>query len=286
MYFTLNIDQFCERFGYKKDTVEKTFPRIKKSLEKKNINITKDKRQGKIVYIVEQEYTNKDLPVFYTDFKTLQQFDDLKFNILLTLSALENNAYCGKVSQLLEEKMSLKNSDTNRLSLISSIAELEKEGYLLTNTKELQKGYILIGLSSKMIQELSFRRPLIEMCKELAKEHNKKNYIPIFKTIVALTVFSKNETITYPQITGVTGLSTYQIKESLKVLEDENKIRIGKLQYKVSEDYIRCIGRPIDINAFEVRPSEEIKRAPHEENIENKNAGVISEKPNIVIFKK
>jgi len=38
---------------------------------------------------------------------------------------------------LLEEKMSLKNSDTNRLSLISSIAELEKEGYLLTNTKEL-----------------------------------------------------------------------------------------------------------------------------------------------------
>ena len=74
-YWTIKAvfnDFEAELFGYKKDTVEKTFPRIKKSLEKKNINVTKDKRQGKIVYVVEQEYSNKDLPVFYTDFKSLQ----------------------------------------------------------------------------------------------------------------------------------------------------------------------------------------------------------------------
>ena len=286
MILILTVDQFCERFDLAKSTVYKNFYRIQTALAKKNIKVHKMKDNNITMYVVEQEYTNKDLPVFYTDFKSLQQFDDLKFNILLTLSSLENSAYCGKVSQLLEEKMGLKVTDRTCGNLITAVAELEKEGYLLTNTKELQKGYILLGLSSKMAQELSFRRSLIEMCKELSKEKGKKSYIPLFKVIVALTMLSKKETITYTQITGMTGLSSYQIKEQLQILDEKNKIKIGRLQYEVSENYIRCIGRPIDINAFEVRPAEEIKRVPREENIENKNAGIISEKPNIVIFKK
>lgn len=286
MIFSLNLAQFCERYNLSEKTVKTNFPRVKNSLLKKNINVCKDIRGNTTVYLVEQKYSNKDLPVFYTDFASLQQFDDLKFNILLTLSSLENNAYCGKVSQLLEEKMGLKVTDRTCGSLITAVAELEKEGYLLINTKEIQKGYILLGLSSKMAQELSFRRPLIEMCKELSRERGKKSYIPLFKVIVALTMLSKKETITYTQITGMTGLSSYQIKEQLAILEDKNKIKIGRLQYEVSENYIRCIGRPIDINACETGIVENVKRAPHEENIEDKNAGVISEKPNIVIFKK
>jgi predicted transcriptional regulator len=124
------------------------------------------------------------------------------------------------------------------------------------------------------------------MCKELSRENGKKSYIPLFKVIVALTMLSKKETITYTQITGMTGLSSYQIKEQLRILDEKNKIRIGRLQYEVKENYIRCIGRQIDINACETGIVENVRRAPREENIENKNAGVISEKPNIVIFKK
>ena len=286
MVFVLSLEQFCERYNLSESTVQTNFSRVKNNLLKKNIDVCKEKWGDKIVYLVEQKYSNKNLPIFYTDFKSLQQFDDLKFNILLTLSALENNAYCGKVSQLLEEKMGLKVTNRTCENLVTAVAELEKEGYLLINTKEIQKGYILLGLSSKMAQELSFRRPLIEMCKELSREKGKKSYIPLFKVIVALTMLSKRETITYTQITGMTGLSSYQIKEQLRILDEKNKIRIGQLQYEVNDNYIKCIGRPIDINAFETGIVENVKRAPREENIENKNAGVISEKPNIVIFKK
>ena len=105
--------------------------------------------------------------------------------------------------------MGLKVTNRTCENLVTAVAELEKEGYLLINTKEIQKGYILLGLSSKMAQELSFRRPLIEMCKELSREKGKKSYIPLFKVIVALTMLSKRETITYTQITGMTGLSSY-----------------------------------------------------------------------------
>lgn len=286
MVFVLSLEQFCERYNLSESTVQTNFSRVKNNLLKKNIDVCKEKWGDKTVYLVEQKYSNKNLPIFYTDFKSLQQFDDLKFNILLTLSSLENSAYCGKVSQLLEEKMGLKVTNRACESLIAAVAELEKEGYLLINTKEIQKGYILLGLSSKMAQELSFRRPLIEMCKELSREKGKKSYIPLFKVIVALTMLSKKETITYTQITGMTGLSSYQIKEQLRILDEKNKIRIGRLQYEVNDNYIKCIGRPIDINAFETGIVENVKRAPREENIENKNAGVISEKPNIVIFKK
>lgn len=286
MVFVLSLEQFCERYNLSESTVQTNFSRVKNNLLKKNIDVCKEKWGDKTVYLVEQKYSNKNLPIFYTDFKSLQQFDDLKFNILLTLSSLENSAYCGKVSQLLEEKMGLKVTNRACESLIAAVAELEKEGYLLINTKEIQKGYILLGLSSKMAQELSFRRPLIEMCKELSREKGKKSYIPLFKVIVALTMLSKKETITYTQITGMTGLSSYQIKEQLRILDEKNKIRIGRLQYEVNDNYIKCIGRPIDINAFETGIVENVKRAPCEENIENKNAGTISKKPNIVIFKK
>lgn len=127
----------------------------------------------------------------------------------------------------------------------------------MLDSSKLDKGSILIGLEPKMQKKLQYRRYLIEMCKDIAAQNNKKSYIPFFKTIMALFVLTNELGVdayfTYNDINDITGLSNYYIKECLQLLSKDNVVRLGELSYY--EDgigNIRCRGRNIDLNGLKL----------------------------------
>lgn len=265
MTFELNARQFCERYDVAESTLKKQFTRVKNKMEKQNIKVNKYKENGETFYIVTQEFSNEQLNIGFTDFEVLYNFSNLAFSIMIALSSVETNAYCGSIKKFIEEYMYLTYNDNMRIKFLEVIAELEKEGYILTNKKNVDKGSILLGLEPKMLNQLQFKRYLIKMCKDLSVRYNKKTYIPLFKTIIALFLLTHEKgtdaCFTYGDISNITNLSEYYIKDCLQMLSKDNVIRLGNLVY--TTDYlgsIRCKGRNIDLNGIKMYDAEENER--------------------------
>lgn len=256
MQFQLTGEEMCKKYDLAPSTLKSHFKRVQEKLYKQGILLTKMKINGEQMYLINQEYSNKCTDIGFTDFEVLKDMDNMSCNILLTLSSFEFFGFGGDIKEFIQERLNIEYTSYQKDLFMKTIQTLEEKGYILYKIDPNDKKYFIIGLASKMKRALQYRQWFIQMCKDIAAQNNLKSYIPLFKVIVALCVltndFGRDTLVTYKNITEITGLSAYKIKQCFDVLAQDNKIIIGRLQYEIDDgEVVRCKGRLIEENVGE-----------------------------------
>lgn len=258
MQIQLTEKELSQRYNISETTIVRDFKRVQTKLQKQGVIVTKKKIDKERVYIVSQKFTNQDTALGFTDFDVLKDMDNMSCNILLSLSSLEFNGFGGYIMEFMNNHLDIECNKYQRQLFLNAVQELRDKNYILYTIDPADKDFIMLGLSSKMKRAMQFRQWFIKMCKQIAIQNNMKSYIPLFKVVAALCIlindFGRCKCITYKNITEITGLSAYKIKQCFDALAQDNKIIIGKLQYEIDEEageVVRCKGRLIEENVGE-----------------------------------
>ena len=87
---------------------------------------------------------------------------------------------------------------------------------------------------------------MINRCQELAKKYNKNSWVPLLKTWIGIQYMYDKQPFTMKELCDLTGLSSYQIRESKKILEHDNLFITSKAYI----GYDTCIGSKVDLNGI------------------------------------
>ncbi len=132
----------------------------------------------------------------------------------------------------------------NKRMLKDALQCLVKKNFIIYN--DIGNDFFIAGVSSKVEKEIDIKE-IVDTCKALAKERNKRNWTALLKTWLGVLFLDENQPYTIESVCAITGLPDYSIKESNKMLKRSIKYRLSKAY----SHYEKCLKVTFDLGIVE-----------------------------------
>lgn len=247
----MTLQEVCEKYGVSESSLTTAFPRTQKAILKKHgVKIIKEGRGQKAVYLEEwlddkrainMYEETKDVVIIDKESLKLMSWD---FMVLLAIVTTPMLVFRGSFSDFLKY-VEVPVNESNIRNLKQALSSLEGRGIISYTLDKTDFNYFVVALYRRVEIEMQIGLGMVQTCKSLAKKYNKNSWVPLLKTWLGAQMLTDKQPYTLGDLEKITGLSTYQIKSSSKILR-ESKI------FRTSKAYVgfnRCIGIYIDINS-------------------------------------
>ena len=252
--FRMNLKEVCQKFGYSESYVSKNFPRVQKAiLTKWGINIQKKGRGAAAQYIIVQD-NSRAITLYKEDERTValsqsefKHIINMNFATFLGIIMTPLQVFRGSYDDFLRYiQMSV--TDKNRENLKNSLDFLAEHNYIHYAIDKTSSDFFFAGIYRKVEEQITVGINMIRICKQLAAQHHKRSWVPLLKLWMGIKYLYINglQPYTIQDLVDLTGLSVYQIRESGKVLEQDNAF----VTDKVYLDYTRCLGKTVQLNVI------------------------------------
>ena len=238
------------------ENFKKNFTRFQKSfLKEYNMHLMKEGRGSSVSYYIEEERTEEER-YFKNNKAFINDWDGDECRSLVTTDLVLTNdeLYCllvilfapmGVFRGTYEIFMRYAEIDKSKLeSVKAAIAALIKKDYIAMNIDDsTAEGYFTL-ISKRYIErncELSIPLKELRQVIAIAKVHNTRSWIPIFKMWAAITTLN-GEISTIAQISELTGMTNNQVKYYGKMLQESEVFKSEKVYVNKGKDNIKCVG--------------------------------------------
>lgn len=251
----MSLEELCKKYNISQSSVLTKFKRTQESILKKyGVNIVKVGRGVAAEYMESLDNNSRAMTLYKEEGNTLFYIDAeiigleiWEFMILVVLLVKPELVFRGTY-KILAGYLDKKATPANLGAIKQAIENLKNKGHILF--AEDTDGYFIIGLrrqAEKKIVDLQL--DVIKKCHEIAEINHKKDWVPLTKIIAAAIYLKNKEPYTVEDIKKLTGLTEYNIRESKKLLQENNLVIYHKESVSDGED-IYCIGSSADINGF------------------------------------
>lgn len=251
----MNLKELSKKYGFTENNLSRNFPACKESIYKKyGIIIEKEGRGISAQYIEIMPETDKRAITLYDEkdsnialSEELLSLVAWKFIIVLTLMSLPLCLFKGSYIEFLTY-LQINTSKTNIEHIKEAFKSLQEKDYIGYYIDKTNAERFIITLLWAKEREFKVQIDMIKRFKAISEAKNKRSWIPLFKTWLAMEYVYKNsgKIFTVFDIEYLTGLNRNQITENRRILESENVIKTEKI-YKAFD---RCLGRELEMNAL------------------------------------
>lgn len=248
----MTLKELSEKYGVAESTLKNAFPRAQKSILKKyNVNIVKKGRGETASYEEEVPELYPHAMTMYEEVKEKDIFLDNKsfhlkngeFLVFLAILTTPMFVFRGDYNTLLKY-IGINQTAANVEILKKSINILEMNGFIAV-IHDIDN-VITISLRRAVEKKFNVGLGMIRRCKMLAEVNHKRSWIPLLKTWVGMRIAYEDQPTTLQKLSEITGLSIAQLRESKKILEEEELFRT-RLEYASPQV---CIGQSIELNGI------------------------------------
>lgn len=251
----MSLEELCNKYNIAQSTVLTKFKRTQETILKKyGVNIIKVGRGASAEYLESLDnstramtlYKEKENTLFYVDSEMIG-LELWEFMILIALLAKPELVFRGTY-KMLAGYLDKRATAANLGAIKQAIENLKNRGHILfaPDTDD----YFIIGLrrqAEKKIVDLQL--DVIKKCHDIAEINHKRDWVPLTKVIAAAMYLKDREPCTVEDIKQLTGLNQDSIKESKKLLKENNLVIYHKESVSDGES-VYCIGSSADINGF------------------------------------
>lgn len=251
----MTLQELCKKYNLTESSVTTNFPRTQNMLLKKyGVTIVKNGR-GKTA-----TYEEGGLGSFVSDQRALTMFNEthkeMVFNqesltlinadflVFLGIISTPMGVFRGTYSDFLRY-VGITVSKDNLEMLEDALLNLVDRELIYYNTDD---DSIVMYIRRKVEKEMKIGIEMIKRCRILADKYNKhKNgWINLLKVWIAIQVCSYDpEPFTNEQLSQMTNLSLYQVKNARKILKEDNLFVLSR-----AGDALKCFGSRAVLNAF------------------------------------
>lgn len=253
----MTIEEVSEKYNVSISSLKTNFKRTQERINKKyGVWIAKIGRGVSASYIETEIdnnraltlYEEKDNTMFYMDDEIIN-LDQWELMVLISLLIKPNLVFRGNAKMLLEY-LKKPVTPTNLKAIAASIKRLNNKDYVLY-AEDNMDGYFLLGLKRKVEKKIiDIQLDMVRKCHEIAEINNKREWIPLLKVWAAAIYFHEEGTFTVEDIKSLTGLPASSIKDTKKLLKDNNIVLFKKECKKLCNGEVVCIGSSADVNVI------------------------------------
>ena len=244
--------ELCDKYNLNENTVQSKFTRVQEAMLKKhNLILTKTGRGDKTEYFMHEpekraetmlQEKQREVMMAQNGFSSLMDFN---FIVFLGICTAPMGTFYGSYEDFLGY-VELKKTKDNIQSLKDALSDLSAAEYIEYVIDKTNTNYFNAFLFKRTRETMAISLDMAERCKKLAKKANKKSWIPLLKTWIGVQYMYDKQPFTLAELSAVTGLSPYQIRESRKILE-KDELFVTSRAYVC---YDRCIGTNVELNGI------------------------------------
>lgn len=246
----MTLQEVCEKYEVSESSMKNAFPRTQKSILKKHgIRIIKEGRGKTANYIEEIEDDQRAITMYdevreemilSNDTLKLMNWDFMCFLAIITTPML---VFRGSYEDFLKYA-GCNVSKNNIIELKNALQSLAEREFISYNIDKTNPNYFIAGLYRKVEEDMKIGIGMVRNCKILADKYHKRSWIPLLKTWLGIELLSTRQPFTIKELSAVTGLSEYQIKDSNKILKESAIFKSSRAY----AGYQRCLGLNVDLN--------------------------------------
>lgn len=248
----MTAQEICEKYNYSLSSLTSNFNRVAKQILKNHhVRIIKEGRGKDVVYI-ELEDDNRALTM-YEEVKDnigfsrdTVQLANWNFFTLVTIILTPMLVFRGSYKEFLKYAETPMTA-ANIQHLKGALEDLRERELIMYQVDKTSEDYFIAGLYRKVEEDIGVGVQVIRRCKEIASKNNKRQWMPILKTYVGLKVMETRQPYTVAELSEYTGLSEYNIRESVKLLEGDNFLKTD-IAY-IDGTFLR-LGKNVAFNAL------------------------------------
>ncbi len=243
----MTLHEVSVKFGFSESSIKTQFKRTAASIQKKyNVTLTRYyNEQGQLCYEIADgradtfydEQENKQMKIS----KPVLKLANFEFIVFLGIVMTPWGVFRGTREEFLKY-ISIKKNKKNLELLQIAFANLVEREYIALCE---DGNHIIVYIREKIEEEMNIGPKMIKRCRDIAKKNNKTfdKAIQLMKVWLAVQICYKNQPFTNAKLEELTNLSAYQIRQAIKMLENEGDI------FKTSRvgNYIYCQGKNVDI---------------------------------------
>lgn len=231
----MTAEEVCKELNISMSALKGHFKRTVESVEKKTSRrIVKSGRGAATSYEILESNETRAL-VFYEEENAerelfinqeVMQLENLAFNAFLGVLVKPMGIYRGTFKDFLIYIGIRKPTENNINALKVALQLLLEQGLIFGGIDKTDTNWFHAGLYRAVEKQIGLDKEQIKKCREIAEAEHKQSWIPIVKTWAAIGMLSEVENgkdyFVNQDISDVTGLSLYSIRESTKLLKKYN----------------------------------------------------------------
>ncbi len=217
----MTLKEFCFKYGYSEKSVVANFKRTAESFEKKyGKKLVKNNIFN--TYIVE----DLDIHLYEEIKKKLNKEilnrENFRFFALEGILAAPCAAFRGTPAEFLES-VGIEINDDNLLELKEVLEELAEKQYI---RYDIDEDVFIIFPKNNMINQIKLEN-IIKSCEEIVNKYhkNKDKFFQLIKCWIVMEFCFCGDTLSYDNISYLTGLSEIQIRDVKKLLLMDNNFK-------------------------------------------------------------
>lgn len=246
--------ELSERYNIAETSIKNNFGRLQKTMLKKyGLVLTKTGRGEKVDYqltdaegnearaLIMSQEKNREIMIARDSLKAI----DFNFMVFLAICMTPMKTFYGSYESFLEYAELAKTNDNinNLKEALRVLAEGQYVEYTIDKTND---NYFNVFIFKKVREDMAISLDMTLRCQKLAKQNNKQSWIPLLKTWIGVQYMYDKQPFTMKELSNVTGLSEYQLRESKKILE-KDELFVTSRAYVT---YDRCIGSNVELNGI------------------------------------
>lgn len=249
----MTIEELCKKYNLSKNTVSANFKRTQDRIKNNyGVLIEKHGRGQNATYeeidlyphaktMSEEEFSSAIL-----DRQNLK-YQTWEFHLLLAIIITPFHVFRGTYKDLLKY-MEIKDTAANIELLKKAISFLEENqiAHVFYDNTGSRDTVITLSLLCRVEEQMRIGIDMVEECKKIAEKNNKKSFIPLLKTWLAIQIAEQSQPFTMKELSELTDMSEYQLRQNKKLLERSNIFGTKKIY----ADKEVCLGQNVDLNGF------------------------------------
>lgn len=252
----ITLKELCDNYNLTEQQIKKNFKKVQQKLLKKyKVALSKSGRGKDTLYKITLNQSNEAkhaISMFdeikkeiFMDQKEFRDLIEWEFIIFLAISFTPYRVYRGTYKEFLDY-MKLKPTAANVRKLKPILEDMHMKNYIIYSLDQTDENTFVVGLTKKIMKDMTISSYMVRRCKQLAEENNKHSWIILLKTWIGMQMMENCGIFTIEQFSKMTGLSPYQIREAKNILEGEEIF----ITSKVYESFTNCLGQEVELNAF------------------------------------
>ena len=247
-----------DRYQVSLTSLKRNFSRTQQSIEKKfGVRISKEGRGENTYYFIE-DFSHSDPSRALTLYESLETnlvpmdlavgLLDLNFLTFIGIISSPQRSFRGSYLELLKY-IDIQATSAEDIQKIKEVLQhLVEKQYIMYMEDPSDPMYFMAAVQKKTEEEMELEISAILSFKKMV-ENTRKSWIPLMKVYFALCLLEQPCTI--EELTEITKLTSYKVRDSLSILAEHNiiiKEKVTKVD-PINKKYY-CLGSHIDINAF------------------------------------
>lgn len=247
----MTIQEVSLKFGYSQSSLKTQFKRTAAAIQKKyNVMLLRyyDK-QGNLYYEIEdgraKSFFDEDEGRKVNIGKSTLKFQNFQFISFLGIVMTPMGVFRGTREDFLKY-IGVRKNKKNLEVLQQSLKNLANKKYIAFHEDGIR--HIVVYVTEETEETMKIGSKMIKRCRDIAKKNHKSTdkVVQLLKVWLAVQICALHQPFTNADISRLTGLSTYQIRDVLKMFKGElGQDDIFRIQ-RVG-DYYHCQGNVVDL---------------------------------------